>query len=269
MEQIIDIYELREIQMDILSYIDQVCRDYKIKYSISYGTLLGAIRHKGYIPWDDDIDIMLTRDEYDRLIQVMTDLYNNGNTRYRLLTNNIDREFCYPFAKVVDEDTLMIEDAKGKKDFGVYVDVFPIDSIPDANTDKMIRKIRLLYNILVMKSLMINKQRSLIKNIIIIFSQILLLPISNNFIINKIDVIARQSNRCKESKMACLVWGYGKKEIVPSFIHEQYIDIQFEDRVYMSIKDYHIYLTNLYGDYMKLPPIEKRVSTHTFQAFWK
>lgn len=269
MEQIIDICELREIQMDILSYIDQVCRDYKIKYSISYGTLLGAIRHKGYIPWDDDIDIMLTRDEYDRLIQVMTDLYNSGNTRYRLLTNNIDKGFCYPFAKVVDEDTLMIEEAKGKKNFGVYVDVFPIDSIPDANSDKMIRKIRLLYNILVMKSLMINKQRSLIKNIIIILSQILLFPISNNFIINRIDVIARQSNRFKESKMACLVWGYGKKEIVPSYIHDQHIDIQFEDRVYRSIKDYHIYLTNLYGDYLKLPPVEKRVSTHTFNAYWK
>ena len=153
MKQITNSEDLKTIQMDILSYIDVVCKKYNIKYSISGGTLIGAIRHKGFIPWDDDIDIMLTRSDYDHLVNAMINEYDKGNIKYRLVTHDIDREFLYPYAKVFDEDTLLIEDIKEIKNFGVYVDVFPIDYISQSSKNKIISRMRFLYNMLTLKRL--------------------------------------------------------------------------------------------------------------------
>lgn len=261
--------ELCNIQMDILSYVDSICKKYDIKYSISGGTLIGAIRHKGFIPWDDDIDIMLARYDYDRLVSAMTAEYNNGKRKYRMLTNEIDNEFLFPYAKIFDEDTLLIEHVKGCKDYGVFVDVFPIDYVSEQNKHKIIRIMRILYNMLILKRLKLEKERSFLKNITIVLSRVILFPFSNNWIINKMDKIARKSNSIESDEMGCLVWGYGKREIIPSFVHAEHIYLPFEDKEYMAIKDYDIYLTHLYGNYMELPPKEKQVTHHGFDAYWK
>ena len=83
------------------------------------------------------------------------------------------------------------------------------------------------------------------------------------------EKVAKNASKTQTNRMSSLVWGYGKKEIVPSSIHTIHIDLPFEDRNYMAIKDYDIYLTNLFGDYMQLPPKEKQVSHHDFKAYWK
>lgn len=269
MKQIKDISELRKIQMDILTYVDNTCREYDVHYSMSGGTLIGAIRHKGFIPWDDDIDIMLTREDYNRLIRVMQEKFQNGERRYKILTHGIDQDFKFPYAKVVDESTLIIEDVKGCKNFGVFIDVFPIDFIPDGKCSTLFIKQHILYYLLNIKRLRWNKGRSFLKNMLILVLQYALLPLSSDKIISKIDKVATNASMFPTKRRSCLVWGYGKKEIVPATIHNNHIDVIFEDRKYMAIKDYDIYLTSLFGDYMQLPPEEKQVTHHDFKAFWK
>lgn len=269
MKQITNSEDLKTIQMDILSYIDVVCKKYNIKYSISGGTLIGAIRHKGFIPWDDDIDIMLTRSDYDHLVNAMINEYDKGNVKYRLVTHDIDREFLYPYAKVFDEDTLLIEDIKEIKNFGVYVDVFPIDYISQSSKNKIISRMRFLYNMLTLKRLVWDKERPFLKNLTILFSHVILFPFTCHWIIDKMDKYARKSNNKVSKEMACLVWGYGEREVLPSSLHDNHIYLPFENREYMSIRDYDIYLRNIYGDYMQLPPKEKQITHHGFVAYWK
>lgn len=264
-----EISELRKIQMDILSYVDKTCREHNIHYSMSGGTLIGAVRHKGFIPWDDDIDIMLTRDDYNRLISAIQEKFSNGERRYKVLTHDIDNDFKFPYAKVVDESTLVIEDVKGCKNFGVFIDIFPIDFIPEGKCSTLFAKQRILYYLLNIKRLKWEKGRSFIKNCFISLSQFFLLPLSDDMIIRKMEKVAKNASKTQTNRMSSLVWGYGKKEIVPSSIHTIHIDLPFEDRNYMAIKDYDIYLTNLFGDYMQLPPKEKQVSHHGFKAYWK
>lgn len=269
MKKITDVNELRLIQMDILSYVDKVCRDNNIKYSISGGTLIGAVRHKGYIPWDDDIDIMLAREEYEKLVTVMSN--HRTDDTYMMLTHEIDKDFKFPYAKVVDNRTIMHEDVKGCKDYGVYIDIFPIDLIPNNDTEceGIFAGMRRLYNMLTLKRLKLARNRSLWKNLTITISQICLCLVSNDWIIREMEKKAKTSARQDSQRRCCLVWGYGRREIVPASVHQSHIDLPFEDRTYMAVADYHTYLSNLFGDYMQLPPEEKRVTHHGFDAYWK
>lgn len=269
MRTITDYKELRGIQMDILSYVDNVCHEQNIQYSISGGSLIGAVRHKGFIPGDDDIDIMLTRQEYDKLVKSLSEAHKENASPYRILTHSISKEFQFPYAKVVDERTILKENVKGCKDFGVFVDVFPIDYLPERGKSLLFARMRLLYSLLILKRLTMNKKRSFLKNAIIKTAQIVLVPVSSDRILDKMDAIARKAGHKCTDKMACLVWGYGKKEVVPADIHQKHCMLPFEDRFYMAITDYNTYLTNLYGDYMKLPPLDKQISHHDFEAYWK
>lgn len=271
MKKITDVSELRLIQMDILSYVDKVCRENCIKYSLAGGTLIGAVRHKGYIPWDDDIDIMLVREEYEKLVDILSANDSDNSIPYKILTHSKEKGFLYPFAKVVDNRTILKEDVRGDMDFGIDIDIFPIDSIPcdERRTDRLISRMGCLYDMLTIKRLKVSSHRSVWKNITIILSRFVLSPISCHWIINKMERKAISYVTVKPCRRACLVWGYGKKEVVPYTVHESHIELPFEDRKFMVIADYYTYLSNVYGNYMQLPPEEKRISHHGFEAYWK
>ena len=257
--------------MDILSYVDSICRIHGIHYSLSGGSLIGAVRHNGYIPWDDDIDIMLTRKEYDRLVTIIDQDGNSPKNPYRVLTHDIISDFKFPYAKVVDNRTIMHEQIKGCKDFGVGIDVFPCDSVPDEDVslNRLLKRMRLLYNILIIKRLKWSKQRSFAKNVIAFCTQIATAPLSTNWILDTMNRTARKAADDNSSRKGCLVWGYGRKEIMPSSLYDNFIDMPFEDRTYMAIKAYDTYLSSLFGDYMQLPPEEKRVTHHAYEAYIK
>ena len=119
--------ELKELQMKILDHIDDFCTKYQIRYSLSSGTLLGAVRHGGYIPWDDDIDIMMLREDYEKF----TNCYKNESSveYYQLLDHHVKSDYSCLFMKIHDTRTLVNEDWQ-LPELGIYVDIFPIDKIP-------------------------------------------------------------------------------------------------------------------------------------------
>lgn len=123
----INTVELKRIELDILKYIKTQCEKYNLRYYLAYGTLLGAVRHKGFIPWDDDIDIHMPREDYDKLIELE---YNNPDSKYKLLSPKYNKDYYYSFAKMVDNETILEETGlKQIKELGVYVDIFPLDYI--------------------------------------------------------------------------------------------------------------------------------------------
>ena len=119
--------EAKQIEQQILKYIDKTLRENGISYWLDAGTLLGSVRHKGFIPWDDDIDLVIMRKDYDRAIEVL----NNSSDRYKVLTMHNTEDYYYTFAKITDTHTHIVErDWREIRDLGIYVDLFPLDYLP-------------------------------------------------------------------------------------------------------------------------------------------
>ena len=246
----------------MLEDIDSFCGANGIKYFLVYGTLLGAVRHKGYIPWDDDIDICLPRPDYERFIS----LYKNKERNYHIVEFRKTNGYGLPFAKVSNESTVMNEFLYDKDVFGVYIDVFPIDGY---GKKIQIIQSRWLNKFLNAKKAILGKNRSLIKNILIAIGKITLLPFSVNAILNKMHYVATAFEYSKSQQTEIFCSSTVEREIVPRIVFEKVIKSDFENLKVNIPAEYDKYLTALFGDYMTLPPKEKRVSHHLFKAWWK
>ena len=265
----IELSELRLLQLEMLQFVHDFCVENKISYSLSGGTLLGAVRHKGYIPWDDDIDIMMTRPDYERFYR----LFNAQNhENYKFIFSNNEKQYFQPFGKVINQKTLLCEHYDRKIDsLGVYIDVFPVDGLPENLTQrqqywKKIAKLKNINTLLYEKS---NKKEKGLKKIIrfILFYLLRILPA---------NLFAKIINRCaiknpfeSSEYVACSVFGYGQKEEVPKSIYDKYVLLDFENKKFFAMQGYDTYLKSLYGDYMQLPPAEKQIAKHDFEVYWR
>lgn len=262
----IGINELKQIQLEILKEVHTYCVKENIWYSLSYGTLLGAIRHNGYIPWDDDIDIMMKREDYELFLQ------NFHHKYYKAICYNNADNYYQAFAKVYDTRTLMLEDINYKTDYGVYIDIFPIDNM--TNQPKLLEKFqreKTFYNIIAnLKIIKTNRERGFLKNTVLVLSHFILSPIPIRLVIDKISIIS-QKFRYAETSNAGIVVTYNNKLkwIVPKSYFNSRLLWSFENSFFYIISEYDKYLKAIYGDYMSLPPIENRISHHRFKAYWK
>lgn len=257
--------ELKEVQMKIMDYVDAFCRNNGIEYSLDGGTLLGAVRHKGYIPWDDDIDIMMTRDEYI----CFTEKWNTtGNHPFVFSNEESGNSFGYPFGKVHDPNTVTFVGPIERT--GVFIDVFPIDKVID-NEDFESRRKTILELHKERDAALIWLQAkkgevSLLKRIKLFYKR----PRRDFY---EYASLINDIAKCRNSSYA--PWYYdmvspvSAKALIPEKTLDAYMDISFEDRTYRAMVDFDTYLSNLYGDYMTPPPPGKRVTHHGFKAYWK
>jgi lipopolysaccharide cholinephosphotransferase len=255
--------EIREIEIDILDHIVEFCSNNRIQYYLAYGTLLGAIRHKGFIPWDDDIDIIMPRPDYERFIA----LFGSNSSSYVLYKQQQD--YIYPYAKVARNDTILIENIATNSTIGVYVDVFPLDGLPsDYNLFKKHQK-RIQFNkdILSVKRMCFFKRRSLLKMMILPFLRILSLFYSGKFLRYRINNLAQQYKYEESEYVGNIIWGYGLKCWFKKEIFDEVASLEFEGKIYNVPIGYDALLKGLYNDYMKLPPAEKRISNHNYKAY--
>lgn len=264
MKNEIGLEELREIQLDILSAIHQFCEKEGLRYSLGGGTLLGAIRHKGYIPWDDDIDIMLPRPDYDRFVTEFDGKYSY----YKVQHCGNDETYPKVFGKVFDQRTLLVE---FNTRAGISVDVFPVDGLP--SEDEMtiyMEEYKALRDAVIRTSQfykMVKPQYRLYRYVRYVFNK-LRMPKHSEAISDLHDFLIRypfETSSCA----GAITGAYAEKEWMDSSVFKSYIDVCFEKRTYKSIAQYDAYLAKHYGDYLKLPPLDKQKSHHTFKAYWK
>lgn len=258
--------ELKSLQIDILADVHNFCVNNGIEYSLAYGTLLGAVRHKGYIPWDDDIDIMMRRDDYENFIKIYHHDY------YSVVDTSTSIDYYLPFAKICDDRTMMIEQSTQKKPIGVYVDVFPVDNIPDSDKelDRMFLKKKCWNIVYMLKIVAIDRNRSLYKNLILAMSHFLLVIIPMKLVVSKMKSISKRYQTVTTNRRAVFVfWNNMKRWVLPKALFDRYSEITFEGMTYKTISEVDTYLKAMYGDYMQLPPEDKRVSHHSFKAYWK
>ena len=260
MRPIKDIQELRNIQMAILDNVHQFCEQQHLRYFLSSGTLIGAVRHKGYIPWDDDIDIYMPRADYERFLQE----YQDPNGIFKAINPDSESNYYYTFAKVIDTRTLMNEDETKGFEIGVYMDIFPIDYVTDdlKERERIFKRKRLLYKI---RRCKISKQNPLYSRLAYLCYRSL--PISTQAINRMIrKLIVREeptATVCNMTEAGPSIKGCFPAEDIASSV-----DILFEGKLYKTMSGYHDYLERTYGDYMQLPPEGQRV-THHFEAYWR
>lgn len=262
----INLDELKKIQINILDYINKVCKENNINYWIDCGTLLGAVRHQGYIPWDDDIDIGMLRSDYDKFLKV----FNQKKSQYRLFAAELDKDYYFQFGKVIDTKTVLYEPDENGIKSGVYVDVFVYDNAPDDDNElkKMYDK-RDFYNKFRIAQLYpdLYDKTSLRKKIMRFFLNIYLKLLPKNYYNNKCIKNSKKYMNKDTKRVGNFTSAkrmVGDKEIFKSFIL-----LDFENKKYPAPVGYKKWLEAFYGDYMKLPPKEKRVSLHKFKAYYK
>ena len=240
--------ELKTLQLDVLQAVDAFCRERGIRYSLACGTMLGAVRHKGYIPWDDDLDIYLLREDYNRLMAEFPAEYEG---HYELISRERDKRWDLLIAQAYDNRTLFVEGAHTAMNVGVKIDLFPIDDVPDDDAEWLAydKKRRLLARILLIKgSLLSRKQRSFRKNLGMLLIKIVTFPISRKRLASILDRYAQKfDGKGYRSVFEC-IQGLLQKHKFSKSLFDSLVDYPFEDRHFPGFADADAYLRNGYGD---------------------
>ena len=254
--------EIRQIQLSILDEVDSFCKSAGITYSLCGGTMLGAVRHRGYIPWDDDIDVMMPRTDYDKFLS----LYSSEENE---LIDLSSIESCNEqFVKVFRKGTWMEDTLLHRRLWGVCIDTFPIDGMPGDFEpyadflcqihDRVIKYCPLYLNAgrhrgywhlrYKLKTLFTGSE-----------TDVLSLKEALNSIVRK--------NRPEDSPLSTVIFGDFKIFPFPSSLFYNISEIEFEGKRYACIADTDTYLRTVYGDYMTPPPVYKRISRHLYDSW--
>ncbi|WP_308687994.1 MULTISPECIES: LicD family protein [Bacteria] len=260
----LNIEEAKKLELDILDFIDSFCKEHGINYCINYGTLIGAIRHKGFIPWDDDIDLSMTRENYEKFIQ----LFSEKQSRYKLLSLETDDQYFNNFIKIVDPTTKIIDTRNTKTyDSGVFIDIFPMDTFNDTKV------VDICYKLESFKLLSFSKHKNIVygdsklKDLIRTLFWLLLRPVSPRFFANQIEKQI-QKYRVENGKYIAFIPSKAKKkEIFPRDMFDELIETPFEHLVLPAPKHFDTVLKQFYDDYMTVPPKEKQIYIHEFEAY--
>lgn len=254
--------ELHAKLLDILRWFDGFCRAHELTYFLTSGTLLGAVRHKGFIPWDDDIDVSMPRPDYERFRLLMADQQDGKYVAESVHNNNAD--YTFPYMKIYDTTTTLIEGNRQKTKRGVFVDVFPLDGLGNTEEEcaKRYAKLWRYYNFYLARTCAINKKRSPLKNLAIIVARCI--PCNDQKLLRKVDALMQEVPYNESEYAGILISDWGIREVMPRGIFGTPVEYEFEGMKAFGHADANEYLTRVYGDYMTPPPPEKQVTHHTF-----
>ena len=256
--------EIKELELGVMDYIHNLCQKENINYSLAYGTLLGAVRHKGYIPWDDDVDISLKRDEYDKLYQAVL---RDNDPIYKVASWENDARYPYSFYRVYDARTVYENNyIENDIDLGICVDVFPFDYYADVNKEMV--KLDTYRRLSVYTLYGIHSKNAGLKNIIR-YLLVLVFRLTRVKTWNKkMNLLSMQAN--DSDSIDYLMENKRTSTKFEKTLLDKVMDSPFEDRTYKIPEASHQILSAIYGDdFMEIPPIEKRVKHDDFVAYIK
>lgn len=262
----INLEKVHNIQLEMATEVKRLCEEHNIRYFLIAGTLLGAIRHNGFIPWDDDMDIGMLREDYERFIEVCkVDLKFD----YYLQTWHTDPQFGLPIAKIRKNGTKFVEKASANNQIhsGIYIDIFPYDNIPDSNFLRKKHKwLTYLYkrSILIKNNYDLEINKTTIEKFFIKTLKLTVKLFPKAYIIKKYTNQMKKYNKCANTEKITIFGGaysYEKEAIRREWI-TNVVMVEFENIQFCIPKEAKLMLNSIYGDYLKLPPEDKRYNRH-------
>ncbi len=265
----LSLQEIKDTQLNILLEFEKICDENGLTFYLCGGSLLGAVRHKGFIPWDDDIDICMARPEYDRLCRLVKNdelkapdwlkivCYDNGTSRF-------------PFIKVLDKRTVVFNDYFREEEYdNLWIDLLPVDGLPDKEEEvaDLYRRVTTYRKYVQMKHIRPFEGKSLskklVKPLLFLIANIINTDRYNDKLISESCAYPYE----KAKNVGIVTEGlYGVREAIPREAYEKWIEVEFEGHMFKACSYWNEYLHNLFGDYMQLPPEDKR-KTHDMKAY--
>ena len=248
---------LQIIQLEMLIEVDRICKKCGIHYNIIAGTLLGAIRHGGYIPWDDDADVIMLRREYMKFRKACNKELDR--TRFFLQDYQSDPEYRWGYAKLRRNNTKFVRQGQeGLKHQSVFMDILVADNVPDGYAA---RRLHHFLCFLIRKALYSEVGKHLEKNIFLKYIYRILSRIPRNWIFRVRNRLAARTNRRRTELISHYTLEYPKhcRYGLPRECFDEMIEMEFEGKIFYGFRNYHRYLSMYYGDYMTLPPKEKQI----------
>lgn len=269
--------EAKEIQLSLLNLLDTLCREHDLRYSLYGGTLLGAVRHKGYIPWDDDIDVIMPREDYETLRAHFAEWVHPDYIHLQDYRTN--PYYYFPFIKLSDERTILQSARKFEHTIGIDLDIFPLDGMPRHKWTAlpwlwMSHFLRKCQSMAIREGWLVKKEAWYERPARCLF-RVLTLGCGPLFFCRLQDKFATLYQWDKSRWATNVLWmdnikDGGKKNMVPvNYYGPPFSTILFEGKMYQSVADSHHLLSMLYKDYMTLPPVEARTNVHLFGMWWK
>lgn len=258
---------LQLIQLDLLKELDRVCRANNITYTVSDGSLLGAVRHKGFIPWDDDIDVSMLREEYEKFKKVANQL--NSDIAY-FQDHTTDPNYIWGYGKLRRVGTSFVRVGQGHLHYqdGVGIDVFPMDDVPNCLFGRMIQDFKLF---MMRKHLYAQVAIKNEKKKFPLFLYKIMAKKSPHKVLKRFDKMVKKSKNDNNKEVRLYLYQAPGKQYLKQPLKHRYsmpkswfkdvMDMPFEDMIVKGSKDYDAYMTYIYGDYMT-PLAENKRDPH-------
>jgi len=271
-DKCLNLEEIQKHSVEILYALDEICRQEGIKYFLAYGTLLGAVRHNGFIPWDDDIDVQMPREDYDRFEEYCI---NHSEELYPLALFSQKTVSNYPYVidRLCDTRYSIRRDDYEDCGMGLFVDIYPLDGMGNTineavSIERRVHPLSSMFCQSSKKYIRIGRTRKkwkiIAKYLTFNYSKIK----GKSYFGEKIDAISKEHNYDDSEYVGCVVWRtYGKRDIYRKEWMDELIEHKFEDKMLMIPKHYDSILSQIYGDYMTMPPAEKRNPHHFYKAY--
>lgn len=255
--------ELQLAELDGLNFFDKFCRENGLTYYLCGGCLIGSIRNKGFVPWDDDIDVLMPRPDYEQFLKLYKE--KNPSERFILLDGTKENTYGNIFAVLTDTDHTLIKEYQQDMDMpkGIPLDIFPIDGLASSKPARIMQYVWTMVYSLFRSGIVPKNQGGLLS----FGSKVLLGIFRGKNIRYKIwrfaeKRMSRYSFETSENVAELCAGFYFMKKVYPRSIYDGVCEVEFEGRKYLAMKNYDEYLKIPFGNYMELPPVEKRVAHH-------
>lgn len=274
MSRELTLQETQSVSLEILKTIADICEEESLRYTLIYGTLIGAIRHKGYIPWDDDVDIMMPRPDYDKLLIYLKE-HITEYPNLRVFNPDECKEYPYMITRISDQRYIIKMENEKPFGMGIFIDIYPYDGLGNTRNEALVygmkgdRLSSLCYQATRDHFAFENTTsllRKLIKYPIYLFSKIC----GKDFFQNKLQSLEGIKDYNTSKYVGCVVWlSGGEKDIFLREWFDETIMVPFEKYQFRVPKYYDEVLKHGYGDYMRLPPEDQRIGHHFFKVYKK
>lgn len=266
--------EIQSISLEILRTVANICEEENLRYFLVYGTLLGAVRHQNFIPWDDDLDIMMPKEDHDKLIDFLQK-YPEKLPHYKLFTPDLVPDYPYMITRISDDRYALEMDNEEPYGMGVFIDIYPYEGL--GNTIQEALQLGLKGDRLSSLCYQASRKRFAMETTTSPLRKLLKFPvylfakcIGKNYFQKKLKALSGAKAFDQSNYVGCLTWlSTGKKDIFQGKHFTDFVYLPFADTQFRAPKHYHEVLSHGYGDYMQLPPEEKRIQHHFYKAYKK